>query len=544
VTAADARGLRVFSAARLGLAGLLLALVPFLPGDLVPGMHGGMLALALLATLASSATLLLMPPLSAPRRMAWLILLLDTVLVTAFVAGTGGPRSIFAFLYVLSVIAACVLLSRAGGLVVAGAASALYAGLVFGRTVFPVTALFEPPAETTALEVLTMFLNTGTFLTVAIVAGGLAERFRETSRALETQRRDLRDLQAFKDVIFQSVSTGLVALDDQHRVTAFNRAAEEITGMPAADAVGRPAHTVFGPSVPLAAIAAALALNPRGSAQHETALRRPDGSTVPVRMAFSPLTSGDGQRLGLIAACDDLSRIRQMEARMRQADRLATLGRMAANIAHEIRNPLASLTGAIEALTANGSGADADRLDDDRERLGRIVLRESDRLNDIIRSFLEYARPAPLAAEPVNVSEILDEVLVLLEHRSLPCGVKLGREFPPELRWRVDAHQFRQAIWNLCLNAIEAVSEGGEVLVGGARHRDRLEVWITDTGDGIPAADLAQIFEPFFSTKPGGSGLGLALVHRVIVEHGGQVDVRSTPGLGTTFTITLPGSDG
>jgi two-component system, NtrC family, sensor histidine kinase PilS len=540
VIGADAKRLRVFSAARLGLAVVLLALVPFLPRDLVPALHGGMLALALLATLASAATVLLMPPLAAPRRMAWLLLLLDTVLVTAFVAATGGPRSIFAFLYVLTVIASCVLLSRAGGLAVAAVASGLYAALVFGRTIFPMTALFEPPAETTALEVLTMFLNTGTFLTVAIVAGGLAERFRETSRELETQRRDLRDLQAFKDVIFQSVSTGLIALDDAHRVTAFNRSAETITGVRAADAIGQPAARLFGPAVPLAAIDAAVRRNPRASARHDAALVRPDGSTVPVRMAFSTLMSGEGDRLGLIAACDDLSRIREMEARMRQADRLATLGRMAANIAHEIRNPLASLTGAIEALAAGGSVGE--RLADDHGRLSQIVVHESDRLNRIITSFLDYARPAPLRIDRVNVCEILDEVLVLLDHRSLP-GVKLSREFPPSLVWPVDAQQFRQAVWNLCLNAIEAMPDGGELLVGARRDADRLEVWVTDTGAGIPAADVPQIFEPFFSTKAGGTGLGLALVHRIATEHGGGLDVHTVPGAGATFTISLPGPD-
>jgi two-component system sensor histidine kinase PilS (NtrC family) len=254
-------------------------------------------------------------------------------------------------------------------------------------------------------------------------------------------------------------------------------------------------------------------------------------------MTFSALTSGDGARLGLNAACEDLSMIRQMEARMRQADRLATLGRMAANIAHEIRNPLASLTGAIEALTGVAP------VDEERERLSQIVLRESDRLNDILRNFLEYARPAPLALERVNVAETLDEILVLLEHGPLPAGVKVVRDFVPDLVWRVDPQQFRQALWNLCLNAVEAMPEGGELLVGAAAHQGQLEVWVSDSGEGITPDDASHIFEPFFSTKAGGSGLGLALVHRIVTEHGGHVDLRSGPGFGTTFTLTLPHAD-
>ena len=532
--AADAnRLLRIFSGARLGLAGILLTLGPFLPADLMPGTQTETLALALLAAVMSSAAIITGGTLAAPRRMAWLMSILDTVLITAVVAATGGARSIFAFLYVLTVIAACVLLSRTGGLAIGGLASALYIGLVFGRTVFPITAFYEPPLETTALEVLTMFLNAGTFLTVAIVAGGLAERFHETRQALETQRRDLRDLQAFRDLIFNSVGTGLVALDLEHKVTAFNPAAEEITGVRATDAIGRAGSAILGESVPLGAIHEGILANPRAAALHESVVRRSDGTTVPVRMTFSALASGDSDHVGLIAVCEDLSDIRAMEARMRQADRLATLGRMAANIAHEIRNPLASLSGAIEVLTHTPAG------EEERARLSQIVLRESDRLNGIIRNFLEYARPAPLSREAVNAAEILDKVLVLLEHAPLPAAIKIVRVFPAEIRFSLDAQQFRQAIWNLCLNAVEAMPDGGELTVAAARRGEGLEISVEDTGIGIGAAELTEIFEPFFSTKTGGSGLGLALVHRIVTDHGGRVDVRSEVGLGTTVTLTL-----
>jgi two-component system sensor histidine kinase PilS (NtrC family) len=538
VKGADAnRLLRVFSGARLGLAGLLLTLGPFLPPDLVPSTHAGMLALALLAAVVSATAVLTAGPLAEPRRMAWFLSILDVALITAVVTATGGGRSIFAFLYVLTVIAACVLISRTGGLLLAGVASVLYIGLVFGRTVFPMTSFFEPPLETSALEVLTMFLNTGTFLVVAIVAGGLAERFRATHEALEIERRDLRDVQAFRDLVFNSVGTGLIALDLDHIVTAFNPAAEDITGVAATRAIGRPARALFGDTVPLDAIHTAVLGNARTSTRHETALHRPDGTTVPVRMTFSALASGDGHQLGLIAVCEDLSVIREMESRMRRADRLATLGRMAANIAHEIRNPLASLSGAIEVLAHTPDGAE------ERERLSQIVLRESDRLNEIIRNFLEYARPAPLAREPVNVAEVVDEVLLLLEHGRLPAGAKIVRQFPAELPWRLDAKQFRQALWNLCLNAVEAMPDGGELTVGALVRGDTLQIIVADTGEGIPPAELGHIFEPFFSTKSTGSGLGLALVHRIVTDHGGQVDVRSEPRLGTTFTLTLPRRD-
>src|SRR2546426_1069896 len=419
-----------------------------------------------------------------------------------------------------------MLLSRTGGLAMAGVASVLYAGVVLGRTVLPTSVFFESPGETSALELLTMFLNAGTFLIVAIVAGGLAEQFRATSQELETQRKDLRDLQAYKDLVFQSVGTGLIALDRDHRITAFNGAAEEITGRSANETIGRPWRAIFGDGVPLPEVEAAIEASPRASTRHETPLRRPDGTTVPVRLTFSGLRSGEGARLGLIGACDDLSAIRAMEARMRQADRLATLGRMAANIAHEIRNPLASLTGAIEVLTGTAAAGEA------RERLSQIVVRESERLNQIITNFLEYARPAPLAFQAVNVAGALEGVLLLLEHRGAASGLKIVRAFSSPLVWRVDPEQFRQVLWNLCLNAVEAMPQGGELSVGAtAVPGQKLEVWVTDSGHGIAPDDLTHVFEPFFSTKPGGTGLGLSLVHRIVQEHGGEGDVRSTPVL-------------
>ena len=532
------RLLRLFAWARLGIAELLLIMAPFLPGDLVPSTGTGILALALFVVVVTSGALLLLPPLAQPRRVAWLLCLLDVVLVTAVVAATGGPRSIYAFLYVLSVTAACVLLPRAGAVAMAAAGSLLYTGLVFARTIFPLTAFFEPPHETTALEVLTIFLNAGTFLIVAIVAGGLAEQFRATRQELEHQRRDLQDLQAFRAVILNSVGTGLIALDREHTVTALNPAAEEITGRSAVDAIGQPWGNLFGAAVPIDAIEHAIAEHPRTPARHETTLTRRDGTAVPVRFTFSTLRSGDGHRLGMIAICEDLSEIREMETRMRQADRLATLGRMAANIAHEIRNPLASMTGAIEALAGPVPGRD------ERDRLTQIVSRESERLNRIISNFLEYARPAPLTLETVNVAEILDEVLVLLDHRELPPSLKIVREFAPVVTGQVDPQQLRQAVWNLCLNAVEAMPDGGELRVSAGQKDRRLYVVISDTGDGIPSADQPHVFEPFFSTKPGGSGLGLALVHRILRDHGGDVSLRSSSSGGTRAVLILPAAAG
>ncbi len=528
--------LRALSTARLVATGLLLALGALLA--LWGGLHVPLLPFTLClagAGAASGVFLLLQPAISNRRRFVWLQLILDTAIVTAIVAVTGGPKSIFTFLYVLAVTAACVVLGRPGGLVIAGLSSLLYVAVVLTRTVFP---LLEGPTETTALDVMTIFLNTGSFLAVGVLAGSLGERYHAMSRALEDQRKDLSDLQAFKDLIFESLGSGLVGMDLDRRITALNRAAEEITGYQSAEAVGRCWESVFGEAIPPDEIDRAARSDGWQIRRYELQLRRKDGREVPLGISFWPLRSGGGELAGIIGVFQDLSTIKEMEERMRQADRLATIGRLAANIAHEIRNPLASLSGAIEVLTRELP------RDGTHDRLVEIVLRESDRLNRIVKDFLEYARPAPLHPLPVNVGEILDEVLLLLEHRRLPPDLKVRREYDGTISALLDPQQFRQAIWNLCINAVEAVPEGGELRIGagvvshgGAR---KLEVWVADTGTGIDPESLPHIFEPFFSTKPEGSGIGLALVHRVVQDHGGDVEVRSEPGAGTTFTLRVP----
>ena len=502
----------------------------------------GSFALAVLGTALACLVLpLARGRITAPYRFAWMQLALDSVLITALVAWSGGPQSIFIPLYVLGVVAACFVLSREGGLLMAAVSSLLYLGLVLGKTIMPFLYSGEP-TDTTAVEILTVFLNGAVLMVVGIVTGSLSERYHQLQHHLETQRKHLSDVQAFRDLIFESVGSGLVAVDPQGRVTAFNRAAESITGVGAPDALGEPWETIFGRGVDLDGVRAAVADEGAHAPRYEFPLRRRDGLEVPVGISFWSLRSGRGEVVGLIGVCQDLSSIKQMEQRMRQADRLAAVGRLSANMAHEIRNPLASMSGAIEAL---GKELPPDAA---RGRLVEIVLRESERLNQIVGDFLEYARPAPLAPLAVNMAEILDEVLLLIEHRSLPANLKVTREYDDTLPIRADPQRLRQAIWNLCLNAVQSMPDGGDMRVG-ARHvpgagGGRLQIWIADTGQGIAEADLPHIFEPFYSTKPEGSGIGLALVYRVVEEHGGQIEVRSRVGEGTTLTLTLPATDG
>jgi two-component system sensor histidine kinase PilS (NtrC family) len=306
----------------------------------------------------------------------------------------------------------------------------------------------------------------------------------------------------------------------------------------AEEALGQPWATIFGTGVDLVEVRLATAEAGGFPPRYEFQLARKDGSRVPVGITFWSLRSGRGEVEGLIGVCQDLSLFKQMEERMRQADRLAAVGRLSANMAHEIRNPLASISGAVEALAKELPP------DETRNRLVEIVLRESGRLNDLVGDFLAYARPAPLAPIEIDMAELLDEVLLLIEHRSLPPNLKIVREYGEALTACVDPQQMRQAIWNLCLNAVQSIPEaGGEIRVGAAQAPGdpaALQIWIADTGQGIAPDDLPHIFEPFYSTKPEGSGLGLALVYRVVQDHGGRVETRTCLGEGTTFSLTVP----
>jgi two-component system sensor histidine kinase PilS (NtrC family) len=474
------------------------------------------------------------------ERIAWFQFGLDAALITGIITATGGPRSVFIPLYVLLVVASCFVLSGRGGLVVAGICSLLYVLPVLGRTIVPMLKV-GAPSENTALEILTVFMNAGVLLAVAVVTGALAERYHELQEHMEDQRKHLSDLQAFRDLIFESVGSGLVGVDPSGRVTAFNRAAESITGVRASDAVDQGWETIFGEGVDLDEVRRAVSEGSEPAPRYEFRLRRRDGQEVPVGISFWSLRSGTGDVAGLIGVCQDLSSIKQMEQRMRQADRLAAVGRLSANMAHEIRNPLASISGAVEALARDLPP------DHTRGQLVEIVLRESARLNQIVGDFLEYARPAPMAAIEINMAEIFDEVLLLIEHRTLPANLKVSREYGESLPTRADPQRLRQAVWNLCLNAVQAMPDGGELRVGAQSLRERggrLQISVTDTGQGIAETDLPHIFEPFFSTKPEGSGIGLALVYRVVEEHGGSIEVRSRVGEGTTFVLTLPAPDG
>lgn len=464
----------------------------------------------------------------------------DVVLETVLIYVTGGPYSAFPFIYLLSVLAVSIVVAPRRSFAVATAGVLLHGLLLvlqFRRWIPPLVAFDATPDVVVegSLTILVVSGNVCASYTVAYLATYLAERLRQARGHARRTEASLVELQVLHEDIVQSVASGLLTFDSQGAVTTANRTAETLCRRSHADLRGARWEAVFDQAPPAPEIWNALEGRGRSPVRFEARLVRGDGTRIPVGASASFLRRG----LGVICSFQDLTEVKRMEARVRHADRLAALGRFAAGLAHEIRNPLGSIRGSVEVLR------ESLRPQGDDRRLMDIVLRESDRLDRFIAEFLEFSRPQPRARVETDLVAILEEILILLAHQS-PPSVRIVRQYgEPTVKARVDPGQVRQALWNLCRNALEAMPGGGELRVS-VRAEERapgprpIEIVVEDTGTGIPAGQLPRLFEPFYTTKPTGTGLGLAIVHRIVEDHGGEIRVDSEPGRGTRVTVLLP----
>ncbi len=474
----------------------------------------------------------------------------DIVLATILIYLTGGPYSVFPFLYLVSILTASIIVAPRESFGVATVAVFLHGvtlGAQFYRWLPPAVdhLLARNVGMEGSLTILIISTNFCACFLMAYLGTYLAGRLRQARGEAHRNEASLAALRALHEDIVQSVASGLLTFDRRGVVTSVNRAAESLCGRREMELRGARWETLFPGASPFASVWESLEGGSARRTRSEADLVRPDGSRIPVGMSLSFLRRGRGA----ICSFQDLTEIRRMEEQVRQADRLAAIGRLAAGLAHEIRNPLGSIRGSVEVLRGS-----LDPQEDDR-RLMDIVLRESDRLDAIIRDFLQFSRPPHLVRVPTDMPAMLDEILLMLSHQR---GTKSGGAAPVQMRRDmaeptakadVDPSQMRQALWNLCLNAVEAMPQGGELrvgvrTVGAGSAKPVQEITVEDTGVGISAAELAQVFEPFFTTKPQGTGLGLAIAHRIVEDHGGEIHVQSEPYRGSRFTISLPLSEG
>jgi two-component system sensor histidine kinase PilS (NtrC family) len=443
----------------------------------------------------------------------------------------------------MTIPVASLILGRWAGVAAAGAA-VIFFGLV---TEVQLLGLLDAvswllPGSLPLAETLHVFgIHSLAFLIVGLLSGRLAENLRRADQSLVEQQRGLQRLQAFHENIVQSISSGLFTTDSAGRITSFNPAAEEATGYSREEALGRLWWEVFNwqEGAPDVQKLAALV----GPHRFESLGKRADGSRLVVGMTLSALTE-HGVQTGLVGVFKDLTQIRDMEEEMRRREWLATLGEMSAGMAHEIRNPLAAVGGAMQMLRRDLP------LDETCTRLVDIAIRETARLDDIIKAFLLYARPPALNLKECDVNAVLAETLDLIRHQTadreaLRLETALASGTLPA---QVDPDQMKQVFWNLAANAFQAMPNGGRLTIStglrrigaGQRHGEVVEITFEDTGAGIRKEDLDKIFLPFFTTKKEGSGLGLAAVHRIVDLHGGWIRVQSEPGKGSRFVVCVP----
>jgi two-component system, NtrC family, sensor histidine kinase PilS len=376
------------------------------------------------------------------------------------------------------------------------------------------------------------------FLVVGLLSARLAERQSRSDVRLIAATQSLANLRALHERIVESIRSGVVTTDLEGRIYTFNAAAEEITGYKQMDVRGQDASIFFGEIKEI--IASSLDIHStQASPRFEADCLTADGLRLRLGFTISPLSSEGGDTTGTVITFQDLTQIRALEETSRRQDRLAAIGRMAASIAHEIRNPLAAMRGSIQMLRADMPS------DSSQTELMEIILRESDRLNRIISDFLSYARPRSIIQTSVNVGELLQQTFMLLRHSAeINQGHLIEEQVPgnPALV-NADSEQLQQVFWNLSRNALQAMPTGGTLRAAVHENsNERLRITFSDTGRGMAPEQVEHLFEPFSSTT-GGTGLGLSIVYQIIRDHGGTINVRSREGHGTTITIELPASE-
>jgi two-component system sensor histidine kinase PilS (NtrC family) len=482
------------------------------------------------------------------ERRRWLVdvqLACDALIVTAFIAVTGGITSYFSALYILPIAAASSVESRRGGTMIAILSALIYVGVVLVQyfslaNMLGLTWLDQgivlPPVR---LAVYTTGLNVFMFFMIAFLSGSLADRLQRAGDRLERASSEIADLQAFNQHVIDSLTSGLATTDLEGRILTFNRAAETITGNPALSVIGRRIEDVLDlpPSI-------APDLNVLGkgrSRRIETSYRTGDGRQIEIGFTAAHLYTPGGNA-GMLFSFQDVTDIKRLERDARIRQRLAAVGEMAAGIAHEIRNPLASMSGSIQILRQELP------LSEEQAQLMDIVLRESERLNNTIRSFLAYARPQRFSIARLDVGRVLNDAALLLRNSAeVQEGHVIDVNVPAtEVAFEADENQIRQIVWNLATNGLRAMKNGGRLRLGARvdaaspEHPESVVVEVADEGVGIPAEELDAIFQPFRGSFTKGTGLGLAIVHRIVSDYGGDIQVTSTPGRGTTVSVRLP----
>jgi two-component system, NtrC family, sensor histidine kinase PilS len=460
------------------------------------------------------------------RLQASLQVLTDLVLVSLVIHETGGWDSSLNFLYPLVIIVASVLLPRVWAQLVAALAFILYGTVLELNYYGFIPSYCNTHPSFKALQGIVL-VNLFAFLAVAYLAGLLTTKLRQVRVQLKDASGALENLQALHENIIHSISSGLITTGLDGRITLINAAAERLLERTSAELVGTPVDQLFLDPLP-----SIVSRNPHAEVRFDlpTKFRK----TFRVRVAW--LSVPERAELGYVYVLDDLTEVRRLEREVRMQDRLAAVGRLAAAIAHEIRNPLTSIAGSVSMLSA------VPEMNQEHRRLLDIVTRESQRLNGIITDFLAYSRTKQYHFAKTDLIQLVEDTLTLMHHRMVAegTGISIERKFTvTEAAVVADGDRIKQVFWNLCENAVRAMKNGGNLTVAVESLADDWQVTFADTGTGMSPQQVEKIFEPFQSNFEGGTGLGLAIVYQIVQAHEGKVWARSKQGQGTTFVLRL-----
>jgi two-component system sensor histidine kinase PilS (NtrC family) len=464
--------------------------------------------------------------------------LFDVLLVTWLTGMRGDLNSPYVALYIVIISAAGVFLGVRGALITSVACAVCYTFVVLASAFGWLPAHGGDISAASVPEVIgNVGLHDIAFFVVGLLASRLAERQTHSDVQLIEAKHALAGLRALHERIVESIRSGLVTTDLDGLIYTFNAAAEEITGYSAEALRGKHVSILFDTLQLKVEESLRAAEESEASPRYEADCLTADGLRLRLGYSIFPLFGETGARTGLVITFQDLTQVRALEETSRRQDRLAAVGRVAAGIAHEIRNPLAAMRGSIQVLRSEMDG------DPGQAELMEIVLRESDRLNHIITDFLTYARPRPVSLADTDLREPLRETFTLLRHSPETHAEHIIEEdFPDEpARAQADAAGLRQVFWNLSRNALSAMPTGGTLRVElRPTNYERVRITFADTGAGMSPEQVERLFEPFSSSTTGGTGLGLSIVYQIIRDHGGTINVRSREGDGTTIIIELP----
>ncbi|MDG5469516.1 ATP-binding protein [Deltaproteobacteria bacterium IMCC39524] len=453
----------------------------------------------------------------------------DLLFVVLILYLTGGVESLYSFLFILVIIASSIFCPRPQLLLVASASSILYGSLLdlqyYGY--LPVVTGTLDSKDLQHYDVFyAVFLHVGAFFLTALLSGALAERLRRSEEAREKREIDYGELERLNQAILTNINSGLMVVNAAGRIRSFNSAASKITGYSLEEVYNRPIEEIlpeFGPFDPVGMVDVE-----RG----ETDYFKNEKEVLTLGYSASRVVDKNDYFLGLLIAFQDLTEYKALEEQLKRSDRLAAVGRLASGLAHEIRNPLASISGSVQLLLEDEKVSEEDRL------LMNIVVKEADRLSSLLSDFLNFARPSALQLELIDISALLDELIALINASGQFQGIAIEKDYQGPIQMNVDPQKMHQVFWDLLINAGDAARPEGRVRI--EVNAAQGEIVIEDTGAGIANVDRDRLFEPFFTTKDKGTGLGLANVYANVEAHRGRIYVEPGNLGGARFIVELP----